>query len=199
MPRGKPRWKTMRRYGVNLYGTRSPGLERRLAVPPGQHGQRRGRKPSEYALQLREKQKARKMYGASETQFRRAYQRALRLPGRTGDQMIGLLECRLDNVVYRLGFAPTRPMARQLVSHGHILVNGRRVTIPSYEVKPGETLALGPVARDIPDVREHLDSAGPPPSWLERQGDQGRVLSLPTPADFDPTVEPQRIVEFYSR
>lgn len=199
MPKGKPRWKTMRRYGVNLYGTRSPGLQKRLNVPPGQHGQRRGRKPSEYALQLREKQKARKMYGASETQFRRTYQRALRLPGRTGDEMIGLLERRLDNVVYRLGFAPTRPMARQLVSHGHVSVNGRRVTIPSYEVKPGDTLSLGAVAREIPDVRDNLESDGPPPAWLERQGAEGRVLSSPTGEDIEPIVEPQRIVEFYSR
>ena len=199
MPKGKPRWKTMRRYGVNLYGTRSPGLEKRLNVPPGQHGQRRGRRPSEYALQLREKQKARKMYGASETQFRRTYQRALRLPGRTGDEMIGLLERRLDNVIYRLGFAPTRPMARQLVSHGHVSVNGRRVTIPSYEVKPGDTLSLGAVAREIPDVRDNLESAAPPPAWLERQGAEGRVLSPPTAGDIEPIVEPQRIVEFYSR
>src|SRR5919206_5297543 len=103
-----PKWKVMRRYGVNLFGTRSAGLQKRLDVPPGQHGRRRARKPSEYALQLREKQKARLTYGANERQFRRTYERALRLPGQTGEQLISLLERRLDNTIYRLGFAPTR-------------------------------------------------------------------------------------------
>src|SRR5919206_2547898 len=137
-----PKWKQMRRFGVNLFGTRSPGLAKRLEIPPGQHGRRRARKPSEYALQLREKQKARLTYGANERQFRRAYERASRMPGQTGEQMLSLLERRLDNTIYRLGFAPTRPMARQLVSHGHVRVNGRRVNIPSYEVKPGDTINL---------------------------------------------------------
>lgn len=193
-----PKWKVMRRYGVNLFGTRSTGLSRRLDVPPGQHGRRRARKPSEYALQLREKQKARFTYGANERQFRRAYERALRMPGQTGDQMLSLLERRLDNTIYRLGFAPTRPMARQLVNHGHVLVNGRKVTIPSYEVKPGETISLGPKAQELGDVQDAL-AGSTPPTWLQRDGMTGRVVSLPSPQDFEPYIQPQRIVEYYSR
>jgi small subunit ribosomal protein S4 len=193
-----PKWKVMRRYGVNLFGTRSTGLSRRLDVPPGQHGRRRARKPSEYALQLREKQKARFTYGANERQFRRAYERALRMPGQTGEQMLSLLERRLDNTIYRLGFAPTRPMARQLVNHGHVLVNGRKVTIPSYEVKPGETISLGPKAQELGDVQDALAGATPP-TWLQRDGTTGRVVSLPSPQDFEPYIQPQRIVEYYSR
>lgn len=195
----KPKWKVMRRYGVNLFGTRSPGLAKRLDVPPGQHGRRRARKPSEYALQLREKQKARLTYGCNERQFRRAYERALRLPGRTGEQMMALLERRLDNVVYRLGFAPTRPMARQMVNHGHIRVNGRKVNIPSFEVKPGETISLGTVAQVMPDVVDAMASNPAPPAWLQRTGTEGRVVSIPTAQDIEPYIEPQRIVEYYSR
>jgi small subunit ribosomal protein S4 len=120
------------------------------------------------------------------------------MPGRTGEQMISLLERRLDNTVYRLGFAPTRPMARQLVSHGHILVNGRRVNIPSYEVKPGETISLGPKAQQLADVHDAL-SSNTPPAWLQRDGTTGRVVSVPSPQDFEPYIEPQRIVEYYSR
>lgn len=194
-----PKWKVMRRYGVNLFGTRSAGLNKRLEVPPGQHGRRRARKPSEYSLQLREKQKARLTYGANERQFRRAYERALRLPGRTGEAMMGLLERRLDNAVYRLGFAPTRPMARQMVNHGHIQVNGRRVNIPSYEVKPGETITLGAKAQQMPDVQEALAGNPPPPSWLTRTGAEGRVTGTPQPQDVEPYIQPQRIVEYYSR
>ncbi|HZU13678.1 MAG TPA: 30S ribosomal protein S4 [Chloroflexota bacterium] len=194
-----PKWKVMRRYGVNLFGTRSAGLNKRLEVPPGQHGRRRARKPSEYSLQLREKQKARLTYGANERQFRRAYERALRLPGRTGEAMMGLLERRLDNAVYRLGFAPTRPMARQMVNHGHVLVNGRKVSIPSYEVKPGDTITLGPKAQQIPDVQEAIAGNPPPPSWLTRAGTEGRVTGTPQPQDVEPYIQPQRIVEYYSR
>lgn len=199
MPTHRPRWKVMRRYGVNLYGTRSPGLQNRLSTPPGQHGMSRRRKPSEYALQLREKQKARLTFGATERQFRRVYERALRRPGRTGEEMLSLLEHRLDNVVYRLDFAPTRPMARQIVSHGHVLVNGRKVTIPSYEVRRGDVITLGPVAREMPQVREALDSGNPVPSWLQRRGEEGVVTGTPAPPDFEPYIEPQRIVEYYSR
>jgi small subunit ribosomal protein S4 len=199
MPTHQPRWKIMRRFGLNLYGTRSPGLEKRITVPPGQHGRSRRSRPSEYALQLREKQKTRFMYGASERQFQRTFERARRLPGRTGEAMISLLERRLDNVTYRLGFAPTRPMARQLVSHGHVLVNGKRVTIPSYEVRVGDVLTLGPKAREIPDVQESLKSGNPVPAWLQRRDTEGVVSGVPTAQDFEVHIEPQRIVEYYSR
>lgn len=199
MPMQRPRWKVMRRFGVNLYGTRSSGLNKRLDQPPGQHGNARRRKPSEYSLQLREKQKARFMYGANERQFRRVYERALRLPGRTGEEMMALLERRLDNVVYRLGFSPTRPMARQIVNHGHISVNGRKVNIPSFEVKPGDVVTLGPKAEKIPAVEEAMTGNPPAPSWLSRTGTEGRVVGMPSPQDVEPYVQPQRIVEYYSR
>jgi small subunit ribosomal protein S4 len=194
-----PKWKQMRRFGVNLFGTRSPGLAKRLDVPPGQHGRRRARKPSEYALQLREKQKARLTYGANERQFRRTFERAQRMPGRTGEEFLSLLERRLDNVVYRLAFAPTRPMARQIVSHGHILVNGRKVNIASFEVKPGDVVALREKAQQIPDVQDAISSNPAPPAWLQREGAQGRVIGTPQAGDFEPYIEPQRIVEYYSR
>lgn len=188
----------MRRYGVNIFGTRSPGLEKRLGVPPGQHGRRRRRQPSEYALQLREKQKARLTYGANERQFRRYYDRATRIAGRTGDAMMSLLERRLDNVVYRLGYAPTRPMARQLVSHGHVRVNGQRVTIPSYEVRIGDVLTLGDKAQKIPTIEE-AQGGNPIPEWLQRGGFEGRVVAVPGRNDVEAYIEPQRIVEYYSR
>ncbi len=192
-----PRWKTMRRFGENLYGTRSPGLQKRLGTPPGEHGQRRRRKESEYGLQLRAKQKARFMYGTNERQFRRTFERALRQPGLTGEALLSLLERRLDNVVYRLGFAPTRSMARQLVSHGHVRVDGQRVTVASFEVKPGEIITLGPKAQEIPDVREAVSGSVPP--WLARDGFEGKVVGLPTAQDLEQSLEPQRIVEYYSR
>src|SRR5579884_454584 len=197
-----PKWKVMRRYGVNLFGTRSAGLNKRLEVPPGQHGRRRARKPSEYSLQLREKQKARLTYGANERQFRRAYERALRLPGRTGEAMMGLLERRLDNAVYRLGFAPTRPMARQMVNHGHVLVNGRKVSIPSFRVPNGATIALRPKAAEIPSVQEALlETSGRVPSWLSRNGNlpEGRVVGPPNVEEFDMPVDVELVIAFYTR
>ncbi|HZS93562.1 MAG TPA: 30S ribosomal protein S4 [Chloroflexota bacterium] len=199
MQTSEPKWKVMRRFGVNLFGTRSPGLEKRLGVPPGQHGRRRRSKPSEYSMQLKEKQKARLMYGANERQFRRAFERARRMPGRTGEAMLSLLERRLDNVTYRIGFAPTRPMSRQLVSHGHVRVNGRRVTVPSYEVRPGDVVTLSETALAIPDVEESMKSGNPVPSWMERAGAEGRITGLPQAQDLEAHIAPQRIVEYYSR
>ncbi|MGH2449601.1 MAG: 30S ribosomal protein S4 [Chloroflexota bacterium] len=200
MPMHNPKWKVMRRFGVNLFGTRSPGLEKRLPVPPGQHGKRRRNKPSEYALQLREKQKARFMYGVTERQFHHAYEKARKQPGQTGDTMLSLMERRLDNAVYRLGFAPTRPMARQMVSHGHIRVNGKRVNVASFQVRVGDVIELGPKARAIPDVQEALGAGSQLPSWLQR-GEEGSatVIGLPQAQDVEAFIVPQRIVEYYSR
>src|SRR5690606_18309586 len=136
----EPRHKVSRRFGIDIYGTGGPSLQRRLATPPGGQPRGRRRKLSEYGLQLREKQKAKAIYGIAEAQFRRYYKVAASRPGVTGENLLQLLERRLDNVVYRLGFARTRPMARQLVSHGHVRVNGRHVNIPSYAVRPGDTI-----------------------------------------------------------
>jgi small subunit ribosomal protein S4 len=199
MPRRQPRHKTSRRFGIDIYGTGGPSLQRRLQVPPGGLRPGRRRTRTEYGLQLLEKQKAKAIYGVSESQFRRYYTEAARRPGVTGANLLQMLERRLDNVVYRLGFARTRPMARQLVSHRHVLVNGRKVNIPSYLVNVGDVIALTETAAAIPTVSEELKAGRPVPAWLERQGTIGRVLRLPEAEDIDVPVDTERIIAFYSR
>ena len=178
-------------------------LARRSFVP-GQHGQNQARKKvSEYGLQLREKQKCRRAYGISESQFRKYYDMASNMRGITGDNMLCLLERRLDNVVYRLGFAPSRPMARQLVNHGHIRVDGQKVDIASYLVKPGQTITVRERSRDMAnfkDLREQ-GASKPIPKWLELDSENltGKIAQMPQRDDIDLTVEENLIVEFYSR
>ncbi len=187
-----------RREGVNLTGTTSPSLQRRLHVPPGPA--RRPQRPSEYAIRLRAKQRVKRQYGLRERTFRRVFGDAHRLPGDTGHNLLCLLERRLDAVVYRLGFAHTRPMARQLVSHRHVLVNGQQVNIPSYRVQVGDLIQLTAHATAIPGVHDALTR--PParlPSWLVREGPVGRVIGTPQRGEIDPDIQEQRIVEFYSR
>jgi small subunit ribosomal protein S4 len=193
----KPKHKVSRRFGVDIYGTGGESLKRRLAKPPG--GAARRRRPSDYGLQLNEKQKAKAIYGVSEGQMRRYYAMAERQPGDTGENLLRLLERRLDNVVYRLGFARSRPMARQLVSHRHVLVNGRKVNIPSYLVRPGETVALSGVAAEIPTVQEELEANRPLPEWLEREATAGRVQRLPERPDVDLPINESLILAFYAR
>jgi small subunit ribosomal protein S4 len=165
-----PRSRVSRRLGVNIWGTKGEmvALERR-PYPPGEHGRDRRRgNQSDYLLQLTEKQKARFTYGLTEKQFRRVYDEANRRQGVTGENMLRYLELRLDNVVYRAGWGATRPQARQLVNHGHILVNGRRVDIPSYRVRKGDVIALSAKAKGMIVVtwnRDVLDRVAPP--WLE--------------------------------
>ena len=193
-----PKHKLSRREGVNLTGTTSPSLVKRLGVPPGPR-RRRGR-PSDYALRLRAQQRVKRQYGTLERAFRRCVGEARRMPGETGDNLLQLLERRLDSVVYRLGFARTRPMARQLVNHGHILVNARKVTIPSYRVKVGDVLALTPRAMAIPGVQEAVAlSPAYLPAWLTRAGGQGGVVSTPRRTDIEADIREDLIVEFYSR
>ncbi len=168
--------------------------------PPGQHG--RGRtKESEYLLQLREKQKARRYYGLLEKQFRNTYQKASRRTGPTGENLLRMLETRLDNVVYRLGFAGSRAQARQLVRHGHFLVNGRRVNIPSFGVRPDDvvTLRQGSPAEAI--VRDATDLTAAVAPWLQadHEGLTGKVLKWPERADIDTPVQESLIVELYSK
>ncbi|MEA2584172.1 MAG: small subunit ribosomal protein, partial [Thermomicrobiales bacterium] len=151
-----PKHKVARRLGVDVFEKDSPSLRRRLRTRPGLHGRRPRRRTSEYGLQLLEKQKARATYGVLERQFRRLIERAQRRPGETGEELVALLESRLDNVVYRLGFAKSRAMARQLVNHGHVRVDSRRVTIPSFQVKPGETIEISETAQEIPDVVQRV-------------------------------------------
>ncbi|WP_218082719.1 30S ribosomal protein S4 [Anthocerotibacter panamensis] len=200
-----PRCKLCRAAGLKLYlkGTRctSPkcAIERRN-YRPGQAGQNRI-KPSEYAIRLKEKQKARWSYGMTEKQFRRTFADAGRAQGNTGATFMQLLERRLDNVVYRLGFALSRQQARQWVSHGHFAVNGQRVTIPSYRVKPGDAMTAMPSSRKF--VLDNLEGITNPPSpkWLlsDRANLQGTVVSLPEREDVDTPVQELLIVEFYSR
>lgn len=202
-----------RREGMKLYlkgerclGPKCPIVKRQpnKNFPPGQHGQKRSRRPSEYALQLREKQRLKRLYGILERQFRRHFEEAERRPGLTGDNLLQILERRLDNVVYRLGFADSRRQARQLVTHGHFLVNGRKTDVPSYLVRPGDIIAVRPQSREREyfKVVQETAQSKPVPAWLTRDLEtmSGRVVSLPTPDQIDiPPINTQLVVEYYSR
>ncbi len=200
-----PRNRLSRREGVDLglttVGSKShAALLRRLNIPPGQHGSRGRRKASDYGLQLREKQKVKRMYGILERQFRRYFENARKWRGNTGEKLLEFLERRLDNVVYRLGFVPTRQGARQLVSHGHVLVNGKKTTIPSFPVFIGMVISLKTKAMGIPAVKQMLDEKTfTPPTWLERKGPVGKVVRLPERGDVKEDIGEQLIVEHYSR
>jgi small subunit ribosomal protein S4 len=172
------------------------------AYPPGEHGRDRMRQGSEYLSQLREKQKARRIYGVFERQFRNLYEEANHKPGITGTNLLQFLEMRLDNVVYRTGWGASRAQARQLVRHGHVSVNGRRVTIPSYRARPGEVVTLKPPTRDNFHVRRNLDTLDRQvPAWLEgaENGFQMTVLAVPQREQIDEPVHEQLIVELYSK
>jgi small subunit ribosomal protein S4 len=177
-------------------------IERR-AYPPGEHGRDRRPKESSYGTQLREKQKARRVYGVLERQFRKAYKEANRQPGVTGTNLLALLEQRLDSVVFRMGFAPSRASARQLVRHGHILVNNRRVDIPSYIVSPEEVISVKEQSREMPLILDSLEqrSGRSLPEWIEvdAQAMSGRVRMKPNREDIQIPVQEQLIVELYSK
>jgi len=197
-----------RREGAKLFlkgercYSRKCAFERR-SYAPGQHGQAGTKKIKEYGVQLREKQKMRRIYGVLERQFRTYLQAAMRRRGVTGETLLQLLELRLDNVVYRLGFAVSRAQARELVSHGHFLVNGRKVNTSSYRVKPDDAIEVKEASKDLPPIVSALDvTAGSRvPSWLELDAEkrQGKVLHVPTRDEIDTQVDETLIVEFYSR
>lgn len=195
-----------RREGAKLYlkgercYTPKCAIERR-AVPPGIHGQARRRKTSDYGLQLRAKQKARRTYGLLEKQFRNYFDRAQREPGVTGLNLLRHLELRLDNVVYRLGLGSSRKQARQLVSHRHFEVNGRAVNVPSFRLKPGDTIKVRSSDNDAIAAAVEGSKVRTVPSWLTFNEDEltGRVLALPERGEMEMGVEEQLIVEFYSR
>lgn len=174
----------------------------RRAYPPGQHGQGR-KKVSEYGLQLREKQKARRYYGVLESQFAKYFEMAARAKGITGENLLRILESRLDNVVYRLGFAMSRPEARQLVNHGHFQVDGQKVNIPSFLVKPGQVIALRERSRNSDKIKASIENNASrvPPSWLEVDRDNylGKVVTEPQREDLDLPIEEHLIVELYSK
>lgn len=195
-----PRVRICRRLGAPIFGP-SKYFERRK-YPPGMHGRLGQRKLTEYALALIEKQKLRFSYGLTERQFHRVYEKALRKRGVTGETMLQILETRLDNVVYRLGFAPTRPAARQMVVHGHIMVNGRKVTIPSYAVGVGDVIEVRNKSSSRQLATRSLERpAVKLPAWLSLQKDllRGVVLRLPTPEEAQPLANVQTVVEFYSK
>ena len=184
--------------------TEKCAVERR-AYPPGQHGQTGGRrrKASEYAKQLREKQKVRRIYGLSERQFRNIFNRVLKEPGVTGEALLVALESRLDNLVYRLGFAVSRKQARQLVRHRHIAVNGRVLDVPSYRVKPGDEIRVVEASRELALVRAALEQSvrGQPVSWIQVDAEKalGRMTERPTRDAIPIAAQEQLIVELYSK
>ena len=175
----------------------------RRPFAPGQHGQARNKKLSEYGLQLREKQKARYAYGVLEKQFRRYYEEADRLPGKTGEALLQILETRLDNVIYRAGFASTRRQARQMVSHGHFLVNGKRVTIPSFRVSPLDIVDVAPKSLNLTPFIIARETWGERevPGWLTVKPNRMRILvhQLPTREQITIDVNEQAVVELYSK
>lgn len=177
-------------------------VERR-PYAPGQHGQGRRSKPSEYGLQLREKQKAKRIYGLMEKQFRNYFKKADRQPGRTGENLLILLERRLDNIVFRMGFASSRKEARQLVNHGHFIVNGHKASIPSMLLRPGDVVQVRDTSKDSHKFQEIKEQAAykTPPEWLtvDVENLTGSVLAYPTREQIDTAVNEQLIVELYSR
>ncbi|MEK7166755.1 MAG: 30S ribosomal protein S4 [Patescibacteria group bacterium] len=200
-----PKNKLARAEGTDL-GLKTPGskahasLLRRLNVLPGQHGSRGRRKPSGYGLQLREKQKARRIFGVGERQFKNYFTHALKSRGNTGEALLQQLERRLDNIIYRLNLAPTRTAARQYVSHGHVLVNNARMSIPSYQVEVGDVISYKPKGINIPAVKKLLDEKNLViPEWLARKGAVGTLVKIPVRAQVEANINEQLIVEFYSR
>ncbi len=205
-----PSCRLCRREGTKLFlkGTKclteKCPVERR-AYPPGQHGQNQGRqrKASEYSKQMREKQKVKRMYGLSERQFRNTFDAVTREPGVKGTNLLVALETRLDNIVYRMGFAASRKAARQLIGHGHVEVNGHRVDIASYRVEPGEEVRVAPASRELVPVKLAQESAarGAPIAWLSVDQDKaaGRLVERPTRETIPINAQEQLIVELYSK
>src|SRR4051812_41296541 len=196
-----PRVRISRRFGVPIFGA-SKYLERRN-YGPGVHGPKSRRKHTDYGLGLIEKQKLRYYYGLMERQFRGVYERALRRRGVTGEQMLQILETRLDNVVYHLGFASTRAAARQLVSHGHVKVNGRKVNIPCYALKVNDVIEVkdNNVSRQLATKNLELSTSRVVPDWLSLSKDafKGTVMRIPSRDEIQPIANEQAVVEFYSR
>jgi small subunit ribosomal protein S4 len=193
-----PKFKLSRRLGISLSGT---GKELKRPFPPGQHGPGQRRKVSGYGVQLMEKQKLRHMYGLNEKQFSNLFERASNMQGITGENFMILLESRLDNLVYRLGFANTRAGARQLVSHGHVTVNGKKVDIASYLVTPGDVIGLRERSRNLSSIKEAVANRNFLPSYMEYNDAavEGKYARLPERSELPQEIDEKQIVEFYSR
>jgi len=194
-----PKHRIARREGENIIGKTSRSLDRRLNIPPGVHGKRGRRKLSEYGIQLREKQKLKRTYGLMEKQFRKYVRAAEKKRENSIEALIQLLESRLDNVVYRLGFAKSRSQARQLVSHRHVLVNGQKVSIPSFTVKAGDKIVLSDKYLKNEVNKANLSIEEAVPEYLERKKEVGRLVRLPTKDEVSNPVDYQLVIEFYSR
>jgi len=193
-----PAYKKSRRYG---FSTLENGKDVKRAYAPGQHGNTRRKKSSEYGEQLNEKQKVRFMYGINEKQFRRIYDKAEHMSGITGENFLRLLESRLDNLVYRMGMAQTRRAARQLVNHGHIAVNGRKVDIPSYTCKPGDVISVRENSLEHPAIRLSLENKVTKPAFVEFDDKKltGTYVRLPERSELNAEINESLIVEFYNR
>lgn len=193
-----PKFKLSRRLGISLSGT---GKDLKRPFPPGQHGANQRRKVSNYGMQLLEKQKLRHMYGLGEKQFKTLFSRAHKMQGIAGENFMFLLESRLDNLVYRLGFANSRAGARQLVSHGHITVNGKKVNIASYLVNLGDVISLRERSRGLSSVKEALENRNHLPAYLEFNDTslEGKYIRLPERSELSQDIDEKQIVEFYNR
>jgi small subunit ribosomal protein S4 len=193
-----PKHKLARREGVNVLDKDSASLQRRLNVPPGVHGKKMKRRLSEYGLQLREKQKAKATYGLLEKQFRRMVDNVSSQKGDTGEMLLALLETRLDNMVYRLHLAKTRFMARQVVSHGHVEVNGKKLNIPSYQVKVNDVISLSATMQKNVDIMKVVVEKETV-TFVEKEAFQGKLLRMPKRGDIEVPFNTQQIIEYYSR
>ncbi|HNU54239.1 MAG TPA: 30S ribosomal protein S4 [Candidatus Syntrophosphaera sp.] len=199
-----PRAKLCRKFGENIFGTaKYDRILNRRKFPPGQHGRNMRRKPSDYFIHLREKQKLRNIYCLLEKQFSNYFVKAAKMGGVTGDNLLQMLERRLDNTVYRLGFATTRMQARQFVNHGHFLVNGKKVDIPSYLLKDGDIIEVRPKSKGIKPLAEAWNNseASSPFPWLtvDKENMRGQFVNIPLAAEIPNTVDLRLIVEFYSK
>jgi small subunit ribosomal protein S4 len=195
-----PKHRLARRDGVNVLDKTSQSLQRRLNIPPGIHGKKRKRRLSEYGTQLREKQKAKATYGLLEKQFKNLVQTVQKRKGETGEMIVALLETRLDNLVYRLGFARSRTMARQFVSHGHVSINGKKVNIPSYAVRVDDIISISKTIQKNPAVAELLnDKELQVLPFIKKQGVSGKLVRMPKKEDLVVPFDLQLIIEYYSR
>ncbi len=200
-----PKCKICRREKMKLFlkgercYTQCP-IDKKGAVPPGQHGLKAStRRMSDYGRQLREKQKVKRIYGLSERQMKNYFQKAVKIRQATSEALLQLLESRLDNVLYRLGFVNSRYLARQLVSHKHVLIDGKKVNIPSYQLKKGQTVTLGTKALKLDLIKKALAEKTKVPAWLKKKAAVGQMLRLPQRDEIEGDIDDQLIVEYYSR
>lgn len=196
-----PKHKLCRSVGIALCGLPKCPVTRRNAPPPGQHGQKGRRKPSEYAIQLREKQKVKRLYGVLERQFKKYFTEAARKKAATGEALLQILETRLDNVVYKSNLARTRAQARQVVNHGHVLVNGKKVTIPSFNVKIGDIISLSAKTANLDFIKKQAEDTKDVelPPWIKKKATVGNIVKLPAREDIKDQIDERLIVEYYSR